>query len=109
MDDASSSNFRYQFQINNSNFKLTDDNGFDNRAFLVRLAEGQHRFVVQAIDQEGNIDQIGAKSDFVVDSLIPISQISQPSRHQVINGVFDIKGTSNDSTDFSHYEIRIHA
>jgi len=69
----------------------------------VRLAEGQHWFVVQAIDQ------IGAKSDFVVDSLIPISQISQPSRHQVINGVFDIKGTSNDSTDFSHYEIRIHA
>lgn len=106
--DASSSNFRYQFQVNNGNFKLTDDHGFDNRAFLVGLTEGLHQFVVQAIDQEGNIDQIGAKSDFVVDSLIPISLISQPSRNQVINGVFDIEGTSSDSTDFSHYEIRIH-
>ena len=106
--DASSSSFRYQFRINNGNFKLTDDNGFDNRAFLVGLAEGPHQFVVQAIDQEGNIDQIGAKSNFVVDSLIPISQISRPSKNQVIKGVFDIKGTSSDSTDFSHYEIRIH-
>lgn len=106
--DASSSNFRYQFRINNGSFKLTDNNGFDNRAFLAGLEDGPHQFLVQAIDQEGNIDQIGAKSNFVVDSSIPISQISQPNKNQVINGIFDIEGTSNDPTDFSHYEIHIY-
>ncbi|MBI1928703.1 hypothetical protein HYR99_31220, partial [Candidatus Poribacteria bacterium] len=98
---------RYQYQLDDRPQMLTENNGTEDRVLLQNLAEGKHRFVVRAIDREGNVDAAGAQAEFVVDSLPPTVSITQPKRGAVIGGVYPIEGTATDGTDFLDYQIQI--
>ncbi len=98
---------RYQYQLDDRPQMLTENNGAEERLLLQNLAEGKHRFVVRAIDREGNVDAAGAQAEFVVDSLPPTVSITQPKRGAVIGGVYPIEGTATDGTDFLDYQIQI--
>ena len=98
---------RYLYQLDDEPLTRTDDEGIDKRAVLSGLAEGQHRFTVYAVDREGNRDMIGARAEFVVDSLAPNVSITSPKENAVIGDVYEIKGTATDKTDFLDYQIRI--
>ena len=98
---------RYVYQLDDGLLIPTDDDGDDKRAVLSGLTEGQHRFMVYAIDREGNRDMMGARAEFVVDSRVPIVSITAPKENAVIGGVYEIRGTAADATDFLDYQIRI--
>ena len=98
---------RYRYQLDDGPLISTDDLGRDKRAVLSGLTEGPHRFTVYAIDREGNDDTVGARAEFVVDSLPPIVSITAPKANAVIGDVYEIKGTATDETDFLDYQIRI--
>ncbi len=98
---------RYVYQLDDGPLISTEDFGRDRRAVLSGLAEGPHSFMVYAIDREGNQDLTGARAEFVVDSLAPIASITAPKENAVIGGVYEIKGTAADATDFLDYQIRI--
>ncbi len=98
---------RYVYQLDDGPLIPTDYGGEDKRAVLSGLTEGPHRFTVYAIDREDNQDLTGANREFVVDSLAPIVSITAPKANAVIGGVYEIKGTATDATDFLDYEIRI--
>ena len=97
----------YQYQLDDSEAKFTDKNGSEDRVLLSGLAEGEHRFVVKAIDREGNSDPVGAQATFIVDALPPIVRITSPERGAVIGGVFPIEGHATDETDFLEYTVQI--
>ena len=98
---------RYRYQLDNGPLIPTEDGGRDKRAVLSGLTEGPHRFTVYAIDRESNDDMVGASAEFVVDSLAPIVSITAPKENAVIGGVYEIRGTAKDETDFLDYQIRI--
>ena len=98
---------RYRYQLDDGLPIPTDDEGEDKRAILSGLTEGPHRFTVYAIDREGNDDTVGASAEFMVDSLPPIVSITAPEANAVIGGIYEIKGTATDATDFLDYQIRI--
>ena len=98
---------RYRYQLDDGPLIFTDDLGRDKRAVLSGLKEGPHRFTVYAIDREGNDDTVGARAEFVVDSLAPIVSITVPKENAVIGDVYEIRGTAMDKTDFLDYQIRI--
>ena len=98
---------RYRYRLNAGPPTLTEDDGFADRVLLSNLAEGRHRFIVQAIDIEGNIDPVGAQAAFVVDSLPPTVSIISPKRGDVIGAEYAIEGTATDETDFLNYQIQI--
>ena len=98
---------RYRYQLDDGPLMFTENSGRDQRAVLLGLTEGLHRFTVYAIDREGNQDLTGASRDFVVDSLAPIVSITAPKENAVIGDVYEIKGTAMDKTDFLDYQIRI--
>ena len=98
---------RYRYQLDDGQLIPTDDEGEDKRAVLSGLTEGPHRFTVYAIDREGNDDTVGASAEFMVDSLPPIVSITAPEANAVIGGIYEIKGTATDATDFLDYQIRI--
>ena len=98
---------RYRYQLDNGSLIFTDNSGSDERAVLSRLTEGPHRFTVYAMDREGNQDLMGASAEFVVDSLAPIVSITAPKDNAVIGGIYEIRGTAKDETDFLDYQIRI--
>ena len=98
---------RYDYQLDDGLLTPTDGEGVDKRAVLSGLTEGQHRFMVYAIDREDNRDIMGARAEFVVDSLAPTVSITAPKANTVIGGVYEIKGTATDATDFLDYQIRI--
>ncbi len=98
---------RYRYQLDNGLLIPTEDGGEDKRAILSGLTEGPHRFTVYAIDRESNDDMVGASAEFVVDSLAPIVSITAPKENAVIGGVYEIRGTAKDETDFLDYQIRI--
>lgn len=98
---------RYFYQLDDEPLILTDDLGSDKRAVLSGLTEGPHRFMVYAIDREDNRDMTGASAEFVVDSLAPVVNITAPQANAVIGGVYEIRGTATDKTDFLDYQIRI--
>ena len=50
---------------------------------------------------------MGASAEFMVDSLPPIVSITAPEANAVIGGIYEIKGTATDATDFLDYQIRI--
>ena len=50
---------------------------------------------------------LGARAEFVVDSVAPIVSITAPEADAVIGGVYEIQGTATDETDFLDYQIRI--
>ena len=105
--DASSESFQYQYKIDQNDFLLTGESGRENRVVLSGLAQGPHQFVVQAIDQENNVDTVGAHANFTVDSLAPIAQIFSPPNQQMINGLFQVQGIATDNSDFSEYTMQI--
>ena len=96
---------RYIYRLDDGPLIPTDDLG--DRAVLSGLEEGPHVFMVHAIDREGNQDMVGARAEFVVDSVAPIVSITAPEADAVIGGVYEIKGTATDETDFLDYQIRI--
>ena len=99
---------RYVYQLDDGPLMPTDDEGgIAKRAILSGLKEGPHRFTVYAIDREGNRDLTGASREFVIDSLAPTVIITAPKENAVIGGVYEIKGTALDKTDFLDYQIRI--
>ena len=98
---------RYFYQLDDEPLIPTDDDGADKRVVLSGLAEGPHRFMVYAMDREGNQDSMGASAEFVVDSLAPTVSITEPKENAVIGDVYEIKGTATDKTDFLDYQIRI--
>ena len=98
---------RYFYQLNDGPLTPTDDEGIAKRALLSSLTEGPHRFTVYAMDREGNQDLTGASAEFVVDSLAPFVSITAPEANAVIGGVYEIRGTAMDETDFLDYQIRI--
>ena len=98
---------RYRYQLDNGPLIPTEDGGKDKRAVLSGLTEGPHRFTVYAIDRESNDDMVGASAEFVVDSHPPIVSITAPKENAVIGGVYEIRGTAKDETDFLDYQIRI--
>lgn len=97
---------RYQYQLDDGDVMHTDDEGLANRVSLSSLTEGEHRFIVRAIDREENIDLRGAEAEFVIDSRPPTVLILDPKRGAVIAGVYTIVGTATDD-DFSDYQIQI--
>ena len=97
----------YQYQLDNSEARFTDKNGFEDSVLLSGLAEGEHRFVVKAIDIEGNSDPVGAQAFFIVDALPPIVRITAPEREAIIGGVFPIEGYATDETDFLEYHVTV--
>ncbi len=97
---------RYQFQLDDSLPMFTEEEGVENRVFLSSVPEGRHRFIVQAIDREDNIDPLGARAEFVIDSHTPTVRIANPKRDAVIAGVYTIEGTATDE-DFLDYQIQI--
>ena len=97
---------RYQYQLDDGDVKSTDDEGLANRVSLSSLTEGEHRFIVRAIDREDNIDLRGAEAEFVIDSRPPTVLILDPKRDAVIAGVYTIVGTATDD-DFFDYQIQI--
>ena len=105
--DASSQAFHYRYQIDQDDFRLTGDDGNENRVVLSGLSEGRHHFEVQAIDRENNVDPVGATATFIIDSLPPLAQIFSPVDGQVVGGKLNIQGTATDSSDFSNYTIQI--
>ncbi len=98
---------RYFYTLDDGPLIPTDDQGRDKRAVLSGLTEGPHRFTVYAIDREDNRDMTGASAEFVVDSLAPNVSITAPKENAVIGGVYEIRGTATDATDFLDYQIRI--
>lgn len=99
---------RYFYQLDDEPLAPTDDEGgVANSILLSGLAEGPHRFTVYAMDREGNQDMMGARAEFVVDSLAPNVSITAPKENAVIGDVYEIKGTATDETDFRDYQIRI--
>ncbi|MDP7280522.1 MAG: two-component regulator propeller domain-containing protein, partial [Candidatus Poribacteria bacterium] len=105
--DASSQVFHYHYQIDQGGFRLTGEDGNENRVVLSGLSEGQHHFEVQAIDRENNVDPVGATATFIIDSLPPMAQILSPVDGQVVGGRINIQGTATDSSDFSNYTVQI--
>ena len=97
----------YQYQLDDSEARLTDKNGLEDRVLLSGLTEGEHHFVVRAIDREGNFDPVGAQATFIVDALPPIVRITSPERGAIIGGVFPIEGHATDETDFLEYIVQI--
>ena len=98
---------RYVYQLDDGPLMSTDNLGRDERAILSGLEEGPHSFMVYAIDREGNQDMTGARAEFIVDSLAPIASITAPKANAVIGGLYEIKGTATDKTDFLDYQIHI--
>ncbi len=97
---------RYQYKLDDNLPMPTDDDGFSIRVSLSGLTEGGHRFIVQAMDREGNPDLLGAQAEFVIDSKPPTVLITNPKPGAVIKGVYGIEGSATD-TDFHDYEIQI--
>ena len=106
--DASSQDFRYQYKIDQNTFHLTGDSGQENRVVLSGLTQGLHQFIVQSIDQENNVDKVGAYANFIVDSLPPIAKIFLlPNQKTMVSGLFEIQGIANDNSDFLEYTMQI--
>ena len=106
--DASSQTFRYQYKIDQNAFRLTGDSGQENRIVLSGLTQGLHQFIVQSIDQENNVDNIGSYANFIVDSLPPIAKIFLlPNLETMVSGLFEIQGIANDNSDFLEYTMQI--
>jgi len=73
---------------------------------LPELSDGSHRVIVDAIDYEGGyIRNIGtAIQNFIVDSTLPTTAITEPYDEAYIKGTIDIIGTAND-TNFKNYLV----
>ena len=75
---------------------------------LSGLTQGLHQFIVQSIDQENNVDKVGAYANFIVDSLPPIAKIFLlPNQKTMVSGLFEIQGIANDNSDFLEYTMQI--
>jgi S-layer protein (TIGR01567 family) len=73
---------------------------------LSELSDGPHRVVVDAIDYKGDhMGNIGtAIQNFLIDTTLPTTIITEPKEEAYVNRTIDIIGTAND-TNFRNYTV----